>query len=155
MVVLGGEKYGLNISMTRIVYFEEIPEEIQKRYEDTQYVFANMQLMMKAGMGYQEYFARVQKLYEEVGYPDEWKMHHQGGPTGYGCREYVVTPSETRRINEGQAYAWNPTIQGTKCEETTYFSEVGVEIFTKTENWPRREVRTPYGVISVAEILKK
>ena len=23
--------------------------------------------------------ANVQKLYEEAGYPDEWKKHHQGG----------------------------------------------------------------------------
>ena len=109
----------------------------------------------KEGMNYQEYFANVQKLYEEAGYSDEWKMHHQGGPTGYGCREYVVTPAETRMIREGQAYAWNPTIQGTKCEETTYLGENGVEILTKTSNWPRRNVTTPYGVISVAEILKR
>ena len=155
MVVLGGEKYGLNISMTRIVYFEEIPKEIRERYGRTQYVFANMQLMMKDGLGYQEYFANVQKLYKEAGYPDEWKMHHQGGPTGYGCREYVVTPSEIRTIHEGQAYAWNPTIQGTKCEETTYLSESGLETFTKTSGWPRKDVETPYGVISVAEILEK
>ena len=33
MVVLGGEKYGLYISMTRIVYFDEIPEEIYERYQ--------------------------------------------------------------------------------------------------------------------------
>ena len=44
MVVLGGEKYGLNISMTRMVYFEPVPEEIRERYEKTAYIFACMQL---------------------------------------------------------------------------------------------------------------
>ncbi len=33
MVVLGGEKYGLNISMTRMVYFVPVPEEIKGRMQ--------------------------------------------------------------------------------------------------------------------------
>ena len=48
--------------------------------------------MMHEGMEYSEYFANVQKLYDDAGYEGEWKMHHQGGPTGYGCREFVVIP---------------------------------------------------------------
>ena len=72
--------------------------------------------MMKEGMSYQEYFAKVQKLYEEAGYDGEWKLHHQGGPTGYACREFVVTPETGGEIHESEAFAWNPTIQGTKCE---------------------------------------
>lgn len=155
MVVLGGEKYGLYISMTRIVYFDEIPEEIYERYQKTQYVFACMQQMMHEGMEYSEYFANVQKLYDDAGYEGEWKMHHQGGPTGYGCREFVVIPGLDKKIHTGQAYAWNPTIQGTKCEETTYLTDEKVEIFTRTKDWPCTIVRTPYGEISVADILLK
>lgn len=105
MVVLGGEKYGLYISMTRLVYFDEIPEEIKARYEKTQYIFACMQKMMCEGMEYAEYFANVQKLYEDAGYAQEWEMHHQGGPTGYGCREFVVVPGLEKKICVGQAYA--------------------------------------------------
>lgn len=155
MVVLGGEKYGLNISMTRIVYFGPVPEEIKERYEKTAYIFACMQCMMKEGMPYQEYFAKVQKLYEEAGYDGEWKLHHQGGPTGYACREFVVTPETGGEIHEGEAFAWNPTIQGTKCEETTYLTAEGIETFTRTKNWPCREVETPYGDYEVAGILEK
>lgn len=155
MVVLGGEKYGLNISMTRMVYFKEIPEEIKDRMKKTQYIFACMQGMMKEGLSYGEYFAEVQKLYDEAGWPEEWKQHHQGGPTGYGCREFIVTPETEGKIHEGQAYAWNPTIQGTKCEETTYLKEGKLEIFTCTENWPRTVVKTRYGEISVADILER
>lgn len=153
MVVLGGEKYGLNISMTRIVYFGSVPEEIRERMKKTQYVFACMQNMMKDGMPYKEYFEKVQALYAEVGCPDEWKMHHQGGPTGYGCREFVVTPTTEGVVKERQAYAWNPTIQGTKCEETTYLMNGTAEMFTKTSNWPRVTVETEYGSYSVADIL--
>lgn len=82
-------------------------------------------------------------------------MHHQGGPTGYGCREFVVIPGLDKKIHTGQAYAWNPTIQGTKCEETTYLTDEKVEIFTRTKDWPCTIVRTPYGEISVADIFLK
>lgn len=153
MVVLGGEKSGLNISMTRMVYFGEVPEEIRYRMQKTQYVFAVMQNLMKDGMEYQEYWQQILKVYEETGYPEEWKMHHQGGPTGYGCREFVVTPSTRGILKEGQAYAWNPTIQGTKCEETTYLKDGRVEILTRTKEWPCTVVWTPYGELDVADIL--
>ncbi len=155
MVVLGGEKYGLNISITRMVYFSPVPEEIRSRYEKTRYIFACMQRMMKDNMTYAEYFGKVRKLYEEAGYREEWTMHHQGGPTGYGCREYVALPAIEKRIRTGQAYAWNPTIQGTKCEETTYLKEDRTLTFTRTKEWPCTSVETPYGVFETADILEK
>lgn len=77
------------------------------------------------------------------------------GPTGYGCREYVAMPGMNKKIRLGQAYAWNPTIQGTKCEETTYLGECGIETFTRTGEWPRTVVETPYGAFEVADILEK
>lgn len=155
MVVLGGEKYGLNISITRMVSFVPVSEETRRRYEKTRYIFACMQMMMRDGKTYGEYFKEVQALYREAGYEEEWKMHHQGGPTGYGCREYVALPGMDKRMQAGQAYAWNPTIQGTKCEETTYLGRQGIETFTRTESWPRTAVSTPYGEFEAADILEK
>lgn len=155
MVVLGGEKEGLNISMTRIVYFTPIPEEIKNRYQETARVFASMQLLMKEQPTYEEYFEKVKQLYAEAGYDGEWKMHHQGGPTGYGCREFVMLPEMKKRILKGQAYAWNPTIQGTKCEETTFLSENGIEVFTRTASWPILHAETELGIFEVADILQK
>ena len=153
MVVLGGEKYGLNISMTRIVSYGKPDKEIAARMKKTQYIFASMQNMMEDGMAYNEYFLKVQKLYDEAGWPGEWKMHHQGGPTGYGCREFVVTPDTKGALREGQAYAWNPTILGTKCEETTYLKDGKVEILTRTKDWPCTVVETEYGSLDAADIL--
>lgn len=153
MVVLGGEKYGLNVSITRMVYFCEIPEEIKTRYTKVQSIFATMQLMMKDGMTYDTYFEKVKSLYGKEGYPDEWKMHHQGGPTGYACREFVVLPHSSKIIKNNQAYAWNPTIKGTKCEETTYLFEGGIETFTRTKEWPSRMIKTELGEFEVADIL--
>lgn len=141
------------ISMTRMVYFVPVPEEIKGRMQKTQKIFAAMQNLMKDGMSYQTYFRKIQELYAKEGCPEEWKMHHQGGPTGYGCREFVVTPVIGGRIRNNQAYAWNPTIVGTKCEETTFLTDNGVEIFTRTKVWPCSMIETKYGSCSVADIL--
>ena len=141
------------ISMTRMVYFVPVPEEIKGRMQKTQKIFAAMQNLMKDGMSYQTYFRKIQELYAKEGCPEEWKMHHQGGPPGYGCREFVVTPVIGGRIRNNQAYAWNPTIVGTKCEETTFLTDNGVEIFTRTKVWPCSMIETKYGSCSVADIL--
>lgn len=152
MIVLGGEKWGLNISMTRMVSFGRISALMQERMQKTQYIFACMQNMMQDGLSYKEYFEGVKKRYEEAGYPEEWKKHHQGGPTGYGCREFVASPSVEGMIREGQVYAWNPTIQGTKCEETTYFKDGKAEILTRTKNWPCTRIHTEFGEFEAADI---
>ncbi|BDF35282.1 hypothetical protein CE91St62_33440 [Lachnospiraceae bacterium] len=155
MLVLGGEIYGLNTSLTRMVYFAPVPAEIKERYEKTQHIFACMQTMMQDGMTYKEYFEYVKALYAEAGYDGEWKMHHQGGPTGYACREFIPVPGDERIIHAGQAYAWNPTILGTKCEETTYLGSDGIKILSRSSDWPRRTIDTPHGMIEVAEILER
>ena len=56
--------------------------------------------VMKDGMSYQAYFRKAQELYAKEGCSKEWKMHHQGGPTGYGCREFTVTPETKGVIKE-------------------------------------------------------
>ncbi|MEG2512488.1 MAG: M24 family metallopeptidase [Lachnospiraceae bacterium] len=155
MVVLGGEKYGLNISLTRMVSFGEISEASQENLRKVQRIFATMQMMMREGISYSDYFKQVQDLYKKAGFPEEWKMHHQGGPTGYGCREFIAQPNCHKLIREGQAYAWNPTITGTKCEETTYLWKNKVETFTRTQHWPCKQIETPYGMFQVAESLVK
>lgn len=155
MVVLGGAQNGLNISMTRMVYFGGVPEEMASRYEKVQQIFANMQTMMADGLQYTDYFAAVVQCYAAAGYPDQWQKHHQGGPTGYACRERIIRPDSDGAVRKNQAYAWNPTIAGVKCEETTYLSEEGVETFTRTKAWPTKTIQTPRGSFDVAEILGK
>ncbi len=152
MLVLGGQRNGLNVSLTRMMYFKSIPIEIQERMHATQYIFAMSQLLMKDNRPYSDYFEELKKAYAEVNYADEWKMHHQGGPTGYGCREFIINSGTEKMIKNNQAYAWNPTVCGTKCEETSLLIDNKADIITKTTNWPRKVIETPLGNIDVASI---
>jgi hypothetical protein len=75
-------------------------------------------------------FDDCRRFYAGAGYPDEWRLHHQGGLTGYGSREVIATPSTNHVIAPGQAFAWNPSITGAKAEQTFVLTEAGPEIVT-------------------------
>ncbi len=153
MIVLGAEQAGLNVSLTRFVSFGQPSAEQLDRLAKTQKIFAEMQGLMEAGLPYTTYFKQVQKLYAASGYPDEWQKHHQGGPTGYACREKIITPNSTAHIKLNQAYAWNPSITGAKAEDTTLLTSSNLEILTRTNDWPTTVFQTANGPISVADIL--
>jgi Xaa-Pro dipeptidase len=76
--------------------------------------------------------------YAEQGYADEWLKHFQGGPMGYATRDFWATPTEQRFIAENQAVGWNPSITGTKSEDTMLSTG---EVLTQTPGWPMNGTR--------------
>ncbi|MFP4697288.1 MAG: M24 family metallopeptidase [Eubacteriales bacterium] len=155
MVVLGAERDGLYTSITRMVHFGPLSKELIDKYNKVQLIFATMQMMMKHNLKYSDYFKSIQEIYADVGYDEEWKKHHQGGPTGYACREQIINPDSLGTIKNNQAYAWNPTITGVKCEETSILHNNQPEILTNTKRWPRTLINTGYGKCFVSDILLK
>jgi antitoxin VapB len=81
-------------------------------------------------------FQRAVTAYAEAGFADEWRLHHQGGTAGYEPREYLGLPGGAEVVIAGQAYAWNPSITGTKSEDTILVGEAGNEVLTTIEGWP-------------------
>ncbi|MCW2950211.1 MAG: peptidase family protein, partial [Thermoleophilia bacterium] len=75
--------------------------------------------------------------YAEHGFADEWRDHHQGGLAGYEPREAVAAPGSTVTLAAGNACSWNPSVAGTKSEDTVIVTAAGVEIATDTGAWPR------------------
>jgi hypothetical protein len=75
-------------------------------------------------------FEDCQRFYAEVGFRDEWKLHHQGGMTGYASREVIATQATPQEIRIGQAFAWNPSITGAKAEDTFVLTDSGPEVIT-------------------------
>jgi hypothetical protein len=49
-------------------------------------------------------------------------------------------PNETRRVLPNQAFAWNPSIAGTKSEDTILVTENGIEFLSLSSDWPMVEV---------------
>src|SRR5215213_4572916 len=130
MLVVSAERGGLYANVTRMVYFEEPDEELERRQEACETILRRMREATRPGRTLADVFADCRRLYAEAGFPYEWQLHHQGGMTGYASREIIATPQTLEEIRTGQAFAWNPSITGAKAEETFILTESGPEVIT-------------------------
>jgi len=139
MVAICPRIYGLTVAMTRLVYFgKKLPAELGRKHDAVCKVDAAFHAATAPGQRWCDILAVGQQVYRETGFAGEWKLHHQGGPMGYEGRDYFATPGETRRVVENQAVGWNPSITGTKSEDTILSSG---EVITSMKNWPMRGPR--------------
>ncbi len=132
MLVVSAERGGLYANVTRIVDFEEPDGELERRQTACETILGRMrEEATRPGHTLADAFANCQRFYAEAGFPGEWKLHHQGGMTGYASREIIATPATQQEIQVGQAFAWNPSITGAKAEETFVLTEAGPEVITR------------------------
>lgn len=150
MVVQRG---GLHAALSRSIHFGPLPEELRQRQEAVCSVFAALLGASRPGVRLGQALAAAQEAYAAAGYPGEWQHHHQGGVLGYQPREYVAVPGLTIEIVAPQGLAWNPTVQGTKCEETVLVGEDGPELLTHTPTWPVIPRRVGQRDVALAGIL--
>jgi Xaa-Pro dipeptidase len=100
-------------------------------------------------------FRVAQDAYAAEGFPGEEQFHHQGGPTGYGEREWVATPDGTQTVVNHQAFAWNPSIRGGKAEDTVILRDDQIEWLTATPELPVIEAGVNGKVYPAAGVLVK
>ncbi len=136
MLVLCGRKYGLITSITRLVHFGPLPSELRRKMEAVARVDAGFITATRPGCTLGEVFQRATDEYASAGFAGEWNLHHQGGPGGYEPREYLGTPDSTDAVETGQVYAWNPSITGTKSEDTILIGADSNEVLTEIAGWP-------------------
>lgn len=154
MLVLCGRKYGLVCSITRLVHFGRLPEELLRKSMAVAQVDAALISASRPGKNLGEIFSIMKNAYTIAGFPDEWKLHHQGGPAGYEPRELVATANNAIPVLVGQAYAWNPSITGTKSEDTILIGETENEVLTKIQGWPTIKIETDGKAITRPAILE-
>jgi antitoxin VapB len=130
MVVVCAKRDGLIANLSRIACAGRIPDELQRKTEAVAYVFAKLLSKTKSGTSGAELYRIAAEAYAEKGYGDEIDLHHQGGATGYKTRDWVAHPASREIVRTNQAFAWNPSITGTKAEETAIGFENGAEIIT-------------------------
>jgi Xaa-Pro dipeptidase len=155
MLVLMASRWGLMVAATRIVSLKPLSEEIRKRHDSAMKVDAALILNTKPGVKAGDVLKKGIEVYESEGFKDEWKEHFQGGPTGYNIRDYFVTPDTEEIIQENQPFAWNPSIKGTKSEDTILVGKSENEIITHTGDWPSKIIEIDGKKIKRHEILVK
>ena len=137
LLVATGVRWGLHASVSRAVSFGPMSDDLQRRQHacaavDEAYISAT-----RVGATGAEIFAAGVAAYAAAGFPGEWRLHHQGGATGYAGREWLLTPTTAERVQARQAFAYNPSVTGTKSEDTFMLRADGTPDFlTVTGDWP-------------------
>lgn len=136
MVVLGARYQGIYLSLTRLVHFGGLGNELSKKWNACANIDGRMILSTAINRTLGEMFEILTEEYANQGYAGEWRYHHQGGTTGYEGRDILARPEEKTRIVKNQLIAWNPSISGVKSEDTIYVDEEGSHIATRDPRWP-------------------
>lgn len=139
MLAMCAERDGLVVSLSRIVASLP-PEDLAERTRATAVVFGRLLAETRPGVAASALYATAADAYAAAGFPGEELKHHQGGAIGYRAREWVAHPKSREVVQQRQAFAWNPTITGTKVEDTALILGDDIEIITTTPGWPTIEV---------------
>jgi Xaa-Pro aminopeptidase len=142
MVALCAERDGLVVSLSRIVAANG-RSDLEPRTRAAAGVFGRLLEATRPGAKASDLYAVAAAAYAAAGFPGEELKHHQGGAIGYRAREWVAHPRSQEVVQARQAFAWNPTITGTKIEDTALINGDAIEIVTATPDWPSIPLGTP------------
>jgi antitoxin VapB len=131
------EREGLVAAASRLVANGPPDADLVRRTDAAAGVEAALLEATRDGATGAQLFHAAASAYAAAGYPGEEALHHQGGAIGYRGREWVAHPRSGDRVIAAQAFAWNPTVTGTKIEETVILHADGrLEVITGSPDWP-------------------
>lgn len=137
LVVVCARRHGLIVNASRSVAFAPLTaaeDDAQRRILAVEAAFLDA---LEPGRTLAEVFRAGCAAYGRHGFDaDEWRRHHQGGVAGYAGRDPRATSLTDDPIVPGQAFAWNPTGDGAKVEDTVLLTEAGLEVLTVDPGWP-------------------
>lgn len=140
MVVFCGRRHGLYANLTRLGYFRK-PTAAERAAAD---VVARVEAAAwdasTPGATLGEIYATMADAYARLGHPGAERHHHQGGTSGYLSREALATPGSPIQILPAVAIAWNPSLPGSKIEDTLLRTDDSLEVLTIDPSWPTVEV---------------
>jgi Xaa-Pro aminopeptidase len=139
MVALCAERDGLIVSLSRVVAAGGAAD-LEKRTAAAASVFGRVLAATRPGAVAPQLYDTLVRAYADAGHAGEELKHHQGGAIGYRAREWVAHPRSQEVVEERQAFAWNPTITGTKVEDTALVVGDRIEILTSTPDWPTIDI---------------
>ncbi|MDM9584020.1 M24 family metallopeptidase [Nostoc sp. GT001] len=146
MLVFCARGYGLYANLTRFVFFGLGHENAETRnfaslHSHVHKIEAEALNLCVPGTPINAIYDALGKAYEQHGYPEAIRQHHQGGTTGYLSREIIANPTTSENLVENTAVAWNPSLPGAKVEDTFIIQkDGGLENLTFDPKWPSVKV---------------
>ena len=134
MAVLCGRRDGLVANLTRIRVWGR--PDATSAYEKVLRVEARSLGTSIPGITLGDVLHAVAEGYQEIGCPEAFEEHHQGGIAGYRPREIIAAPGAETLLKPGMCVAWSPSLPGVKVEDTFLLTETGLENLTFDPDWP-------------------
>jgi Xaa-Pro aminopeptidase len=132
MLVFCARRHGLYANLTRFVSFGPAPQDQRALME----VEATGLATVTPGKSLSAVYHAFAAAYNHADRQDAINEHHQGGITGYQAREIVATASTATELEEGMAFAFNPSFAGMKIEDTFLLGPQGLDNLTLDPQWP-------------------
>ena len=139
-VVFCGRRHGLYANLTRFAYFRTPTARERADATAVARVEAAAWNASTPGASLGEIYAKIAEAYARLGHPGAERHHHQGGTTGYLSREALATPGSQVAIVPAVAMAWNPSLPGSKIEDTILRTDERLEVLTVDPAWPMVEI---------------
>lgn len=137
MVVVCARRYGMVANVTRWVRFGTPTRSALNAQRRIARVEADIFTATVPGARLNGIIDQLRTSYERHGFgPDQWLMHHQGGPAGYAGRDPRATPATDDEVVSNQAFTWNPSAPGVKIEDTVLLGDTGIEVLSVDQRWP-------------------
>jgi len=152
LVATCAERDGLIVSVSRLVAAGAVPPDLRSRTRATATVFERLLDQTRPGTSGAALFAAAADAYAAVGFSHEELRHHQGGAIGYRARDWVAHPASAETVQTRQAFAWNPTITGTKLEDTVLVLGDRLELITSTPDWPSIAINPQGCALEAADV---
>jgi antitoxin VapB len=150
MAVLVARRHGLHVALTRYAAAAPTPD-LDAAMGVVRQIHRRALEHARPGRTYGDLYGGLDLAYREAGHANAWEQHYQGGPIGYGQREFELAPCQadspwwSTPISAGTAIAINPSLPGgAKDEDTFLVTENGLELITTSSDWPSADDVTPW-----------
>jgi len=154
LVAVCAERDGLIACLSRVVATKAAPPDLESRTRAAASVFGRLLDATRPGATGAQLYEVAAAAYNEAGFPGEEALHHQGGATGYRARDWIAHPASTDVVHARQAFAWNPSITGTKVEDTALLVDGNIELITSTPGWPSIDIDVGGRPLMAADVLR-
>jgi Xaa-Pro dipeptidase len=148
-----GAKWGLHVPNSRLVYFEEPPADIQRRFNAVATMQAAMLATIRPGVKLTALRKLLMELFESTGYPEERYVHFHGGPIGYAGSQPERCLDPEAVVTANMAFTWYFTVAGAKSEELMLVDEHGASLKSVDPQWPMLEIDYEGRRVAVPDIL--
>jgi hypothetical protein len=141
MLVACARRDGLVANATRWVRFDASTPEERDAESRIAAVEADIFAATVPGARLAGIFTDIKSAYLRHGFgPEQWELHHQGGPAGYAGRDPRVTAGAEDAVVVNQPFTWNPSGPGVKIEDTIQLTGGGLKVLTADPRWPSAPV---------------